>query len=45
MECYFSTITAVCIGCHARGKEHLLNPEYLDVHVLALGPISHISLQ
>ena len=37
------TIVAVCDGCHACGRQCLLNPEHPVV--LSAGPISHGSLQ
>ena len=43
LECHFNTIVAVCDGCHALGRQRLLNSEYLVV--LLAGPISHGSLQ
>ena len=42
LDCHFSSIDASCDGCHAWGRQCLLNPEHLVV--LSAGPISHNSI-
>ena len=42
LDCHFLSIDAGCEGCHARGRQRLLNPEHLVV--LSAGPIPHNSI-
>ena len=42
LDCHFLSIDAACDGCHARGRQHLLNPEHLVV--LSAGPTSYNSI-
>ena len=42
LDCHFLSIDAGCDGCHAWGRQCLLNPEHLVV--LSTGPIPHNSL-
>ena len=39
LDCHFLTIDAGCDGCHAWGRQRLLNPEHPVV--LSAGPIPH----
>ena len=41
LDCHFLSIDAGCDGCHAWGRQRLLNPEHLVV--LSAGPIPHNS--
>ena len=40
LECHFITIVSVCDGCHARGRQRLLNTEHL--FVLSVGCVVNI---
>ena len=42
LDCHLLSIDAGCDGCHAWGRQHLLNPEHLVV--LLAGPIPHNSI-
>ena len=42
LDCHFLSIDASCDGCHAGGRQRLLNPEHLVL--LSAGPISHNSI-
>ena len=42
LDCHFLSIDASCDGCHAWGRQRLLNPEHLVV--ISAGPICHNSI-
>ena len=42
LDCHFLSVEAGCDGCHAWGRQRLLNPEHLVV--LSAGPIPHNSI-
>ena len=42
MHGHFFSTNAGCVGCHALGRHHLLNPKHLVV--LSADPISHNSI-
>ena len=42
LDCHFLSIDDSCDGCHASGRQRLLNPEHLVA--LSNGPISHNSI-